>query len=279
MMVLWSTAALAVLVTGLVFAQRSELRLASAARGQVQAQAQGQAAVLLAVQQQVGVATPVDRLQRRAVHTADRVVEVTVMPLNGLIDLNTAPPSLLRDLLMVAGGLDEGVATALAAAIVERRQATAGGRTRRLDAPEELLALPGFDLDLLARIADLVTTGAAGSGKVNPLCAPLEVLRVLARGNTVYAQRVAADRDAGAVTMDTTQFEAAHVDATVNNRYRFTAHVVQPDGRVVAVSRDIDARAAGEPGGPPWRVLRAATWRLGNNAPSPAGQPVRMAGG
>ncbi len=62
--VLWIVAALTILVTGLVQAQRSELRLAGAARTQLLASAAGQAAVQLVAQQLAATTAPDPRLRR-----------------------------------------------------------------------------------------------------------------------------------------------------------------------------------------------------------------------
>jgi general secretion pathway protein K len=258
--VLWMVAALTILVTGLVSTQRSELRLAGAARAQVLAAAGGQAAVQLALQQLAGVTPAPSGLSRRPFAVDGREIEVLLMPLSGLVDLNSAPPPLLADLFRLAGGLDEAAARALAAAVQERRQRPpAGEQPARFELIEELLSLPGVDADLFAKIAPLLTTDSAGSGKVNPLAAPPEVLFILARGDAVLAQRIADQREAGAI--DTTRLEANYIDATVSSRYRITALVPEPGGASWAVQRDVDLRAAA-PGGPPWRTLRASVRRL-----------------
>lgn len=267
--VLWIVAALGVLVLGLVQAQRSELRLAGAARDQLLGAAVGQAAVQLAVQRQLNAGATADRLLRVPVTHGGLTVDVEVMPLSGLIDLNQAPETLLVALFVQAGGLDEAAARALSAALVARRQQKLPeGRDNRLEAPEELLALPGADYDLLARITSLVTTDSAGSGRVHPLAAPYGVLLVLARGSADIARRIAEDRDAGAATIDTTRLEGAYIDATVSSRYRFTAHVPATDGSRLVVERDIDLRPSrpDEAGQSPWLVLRARQWRAAGPA-------------
>ncbi|MCA0242445.1 MAG: general secretion pathway protein GspK [Proteobacteria bacterium] len=258
--VLWMVAALTILVTGLVATQRSELRLAGVARAQVLAAASGQAAVQLALQQLAGVAPPPDRVSRRSVAVDGQAIDVLLMPLSGLVDLNSAPPALLADVFRLAGGLDEAAARGLAAAVQERRlRPPMGEQPARFELIEELLSLPGVDADLFAKIAPLLTTDSAGSGKVNPLAAPPEVLFVLARGDAVLAQRIADQREAGAI--DTTRLEGNYIDATVSSRYRITALVPEPGGAPWAVQRDVDLRMA-VPGGPPWRTLRASVRRL-----------------
>lgn len=256
--VLWVVAALTILVAGLVRAQRSELRLANASRSQLVAVASGRAAIQRAAQEMVGSAQPVARLMRRPVREAGLEIELEVMPLVGLVDLNSAPELLLQALFQQAGGLAEAPARAAAAAVMSRRQATSGAT--RFDATEELLALPGVDHDLFARIAPLTTTDSAGGGRVNPLAAPYPVLLVLASGHADLAQRIAGERDAGSVVIDTTRLESAFIDAHVSSRYRITALVPAADGRRWAVAQEVDLRP-GDPGGPPWQILRNASWR------------------
>jgi general secretion pathway protein K len=167
--VLWIVAALAVLVTGVVQAQRSELRLAGVARASLVGEAAGQAAIHLVLQRMAGSAPRVDRLTRDAVDYDGRAIVVDVMPLTGLVDLNRAPAPLLVAFLMQMGGLDEPSARTLTDALVARRTA---GADALLDAPEELLSLPGADYDLFARLAPFVTTDSGGGGRVHPLAAP-----------------------------------------------------------------------------------------------------------
>lgn len=276
--VLWIVAALSILVLGLVQSQRTELRMAGAARAQLLSTAAGQAAIQLVVQRMSTRDAKVDRLTRLGMRYGEREVEVEVMPLTGLVDLNTAPEPLLVELFSKAGGVDEAAARELAGALLARRQQRlSDGRQVRLDAPEEVLSLPGAGHDLFARISPLVTTDSAGGGRVNALAAPADLLVVLARGNAEVARRIAEDRDAGVAAIDTTRLEGAFIDATVSNRYRFTAYVQEHDGSRTAVMRDIDLRPAAVPGHAPWQVLRARGWRVVAVASSTA-RPLHVAG-
>lgn len=265
LVVLWVVAALTILVTGLVQSQRSELRLAGAARAQLMARAAGMAAIHQVAQQLAASTQAVDRLLLREAAAGGRAVRVEVMPLTGLIDLNSAPEPLLAELLRVAGGLDATVAAAQARAITDgRRPPGPGGREARIEVAEELLALPGFDYDLFARIAPLVTTDIVGSGRVHALAAPPEVLLVLARGRGDLAQRVAEERDAGAPAIDTTRLESAYLDASVSSHLRLSARVPHLDGAEFVVWADVDLRPdrAGSSGGAPWRLLRSGVRRI-----------------
>jgi general secretion pathway protein K len=258
--VLWIVAALSVLVAGVVQAQRAELRMAGAARASLVGEAAGQAAIHLVLQRLGGGAPLVDRLTRTTVRYGELDITVELMPLTGLVDLNLAPPPLLAAFFARAGGADAGRARAIADALVARRNAAdaAPGLPPLLSAPEELLSVPGVDYDLFARITGLVTTDSRGGGRINPLAAPVEVLSFLAPDNAALARRIADERDAGAVAIDTTRLEGAFIDATVSSRYRFTAQVPMLDGARVLVVRDVDTLAAAGAAAP-WQTLRTST--------------------
>lgn len=260
--VLWIVGALSVLVTGIVHAQRTELRMASASRSTLLGEAAGQAAIHLVLQGMTGGAGNIQRLTRTRVTYGDRDIAVDVMPLTGLVDLNLASAPLLAGFLASVGGMPADQASEVAEALVARRRATEGApeQSALLTVPEELLSVPGADYELFARIADFVTTDSRGSGRVNPLAAPEEVLSFLARQDRALARQIASQRDAGAVAIDTTRLEATFIDATVSSRYRFTAHVPMADGASVRVTRDVDTQAD-QAATSPWQTLRAsARW-------------------
>lgn len=254
--VLWVVAALSILVTGLVQTQREEIRAASSAHIRQQADAIGQGAIELVVQGMVMQPAAHARLARTRVSYDGVDMVVEAQPLAGLVDLNLAPAPLLAALFTVNGGVDKGTADRLAASLVAMREVRPAAPAPRFQAPEELLGVEGVDYDLYARLAHLVTTDSRGTGRINPLAAPLEVLLLLARGDQALASRIAADRDADAPGMDTTRLEAAFTDTSVSSRFRFRAFVPFPDGAQVTVVRDIDISPVTE-GTVPWRTMRA----------------------
>jgi general secretion pathway protein K len=200
---------------------------------------------------------PVARLERVPVAFGGQGIEVEVMPLNGLIDLNRAPTSLLAVLFEVAGQLEPQRASGLARAVATARipvPGTAAGP--RFEAVEDLLQLPGVDYDLYARLTRLVTTDSAGSGRVNAMAAPAEVLRVLSQGDAGLAERIAASRDAGNAGVDTTALPAAFLDNAAATRFRLVARVALGDGRRLASMRLVDMGRVGRDG-VPWRVFHA----------------------
>jgi general secretion pathway protein K len=254
--VLWIVAALSVLVTGMVQAQRDEVRLVSSARQMVSGAAVANAAIQLVLQQLAARGDPVMRLSRIEVTYEGLTVPVEVMPLNGLIDLNRAPEALLATLFTVAGQLPPDRATVLARSLVASR--TPGPLTRggtRFEAVEDLLQLPGVDFGLYARLSPLITTDATGGGRVNAMAAPEGVLRVLSEGNAALAARIAASRDSSAAGVDTTELPAQFIDTVATKRFRLVAQVPLPDGRRLLSSRTVDTgRVAAD--GVPWRIFQ-----------------------
>ena len=253
--VLWVVAALSILVTGLVQTQREEIRSASTARLRLQADAVGQGAIHLAVQMLLARNQPQVRLARLQVPYDGTAVEVEIQPFSGLVDINLAPAPLLAALFKVGAGVEAATAERLGAAVVALREVRPSEPPPRFKAPEELLNVGGIDYDLYARLAHLVTTDSRGSGRINPLAAPPEVLLVLAGGDQGLASRVAADRDADVPGLDTTRLQAAFIDSSVSGRLRFRAFVPFPDGSRVVVVRDIDMSPVAE-GTAPWRTMR-----------------------
>ena len=255
--VLWIVAALSILVTGMVQAQRDEIRLVSSARQTVQGSALGNAAIQLVLQQIAARAEPVTRLSRIETSYGGLSIPVEVMPLNGLIDLNRASEPLLVALFTVAGKLSPDRAGALAKALVAARiPGPLTQRGPRFEAIEDLLQLPGVDFGLYARLSPLVTTDAMGGGRVNAMAAPEGVLLVLSDGDAARAARIAANRDGGGAGVDTTDLPSQYIDTVATTRFRLVAQVPLPDGRRLLSSRMVETGKA-TPDGVPWRIFHA----------------------
>lgn len=264
--VLWIVAALGILVTGMVQAQRDEIRLVSSARQTVQGSALGSAAIQLVLQEMAARTAPLTRLSRIEVSFAGQAITVEVMPLNGLVDLNRASEPLLAALLRVAGKLAPEQAAALAKTLVAARiPGPLTQRGPRFEAVEDLLQLPGVDFGLYARLSPLVTTDALGGGRVNAMAAPEEVLLVLSDGDVARAARIAANRDGGGPGVDTTDLPSQLIDTAATTRFRLVAQVPLPDGRKLLSSRWAETGKAA-PDGVSWRIFQAED----RFAPTPA---------
>ena len=261
--VLWIVAALSIIVTGVVHSVRSEVRLVSAARQTIEAVALGEAAIALVLQDMASRAERIVTLVTVNAVYQGHSMTIEIVPLNGLIDINKAPQSLLSSLYVFAGAMDAKAATALAEATVQTRsERDARGREQGFEAVQDLLRVPGMDYDLYARLSRLITAEAQGNGRVNPLAAPGEVLAVLAQGNTALASALATKRASGATDIDTTALNGEFIGNTSSLRYRLQAYVVLPSGARVVVSRGVDLRPD-QRLGLPWRIFNAEHWMQG----------------
>ena len=256
--VLWIVAALSIIATGITRTLRQEGRAITLARQEVEAQALGDAAIQIALQALRANQQPLARAILVNIGYRGVVMQVQLMPLNGLIDINTASQPLLQRLFAVAGGLAPEAAQALAQTVMQvRQQRDARGGPQRFEAEEDLLRVPGIDYDLYARLAGLLTADLRGSGRVNPLAAPVEVLTVLAGGDAAQAAQIAAARDAGQAGVDTSALDGSLLETSASRRLRVQARVPLADGGFTRVSRsvDLDART---PDGAPWLTFRTA---------------------
>ena len=253
--VLWIVMALSIIVTGLSRSVRDEAKMLSMARQGAQASALGDAAIQLVLQQMAVDAKPVDRVTTVQVPYQGRQMDVQVMPLNGLVDLNSAKTPLLARLLTVAGGLPESAAEPLAQAIVDyREQRTAQGASRRFEASEDLMRVPGVSYDLYARLSGLVTADIRSGGAVNPLAAPPAVLQVLAGGNAQLAQQIDSQRQSGQAGIDMTSLDATFIGSGTVRRYRLQARVPVADGGSFLVTRYVDINPRSRDG-LPWTTF------------------------
>ncbi len=255
--VLWLVAAMSLIITGIVQSVRSEIRTVGVQRQAVIANALADAGILLALQNlQVQQKEPGAAIQLIPVQFEGLSAQVSVQPLNGLIDINNAAPLLVADLYRHAGGLNADAAQAMAQATVESRQfKNAKGVTQGFEAIEDLLRVPKMTYDLYVKVAGLVTADLKdGSGRVNALAAPVGVLQVLTGGDVARAASLAARRTADLNVMDTSFLKPEHIEMAPSRSLRLQVQVDLADGaaaqRAWLVYWGADPRS-----GLPWRVL------------------------
>ena len=182
-------------------------------------------------------------------------MELLAYPLTGLVEINTAPEALLAAVFAHAAGVPSAEATALAQAVEAARQLPEfKALGHRFAAVEELLQIPGFSYDTYQAVAGLLTVDSAGGGRVNPLAAPLDVLRVLADGDSAVAQTYIEGREVAGGTAPAWELNAPWTSTAVANRYMFVVLVPDADGMIVRVSRWVDLDA-GRLEGLPWTVF------------------------
>lgn len=255
--VLWTVAILAVMVTALMAQVKTDIQYAALSRAVVLGEAEGRAAIVLVLQDiKITGAIP-NRFATYSVDFKGRKMDVAVTPLNGYVDLNRAPEGMLIDLLRVIGNLQAAKAAELSGAILERRRQSqsqqAGGVA--FEAVEDLLQLPGFTYEIFRSIRGAVTVYAQGSGRVNPLAAPKEVLVILAGGNVAVANEfeVARASKRTDAELDTTKFNAEYIEKSGSMRLRLDVYFLESDQRPVA-THFVDLRGDRRMG-QAWRIL------------------------
>lgn len=270
--VLWTVAALMITATGLVHAVRGEVRSVASFRETATAGALGEAGLVIAARELAAAKSQEARLRRFDIAFEQVTVGIRIVPLTGLIDLNSAAEPLLTDLISVAGGIDRRRAARLAQRIVDWRDAddqpqpegaedaayaAAGSpfRTRGgpFDSYEDLLQVLDIDFDLYQRLRPLVTVHLRGSGQVDALAAPLPVLRVLAGGDEQIAEAYAGAREASGALADTTRFPASLIARSPSSRFLIEASVPLSNGALLVTRRVLDLDLPYE--GLPWQTL------------------------
>jgi general secretion pathway protein K len=257
--VLWMVAALSIMVVGMSYGVRAETRRASLSRQSVVLGALGTAATHVVLQEMLSLPEPITRLSYKDVSYQNRLIRVEITPVNGFIDINNAPESLLAKLILVQGGVESEQALSLARRTIEIRSAKdPAGQTHGFEAVEDWLKVPGIDYTLYAKMKSLVSADllGVGSGRVNALAAPREVLTVLTGGNVEQASRIASDRDAGRIGVDTTMLNANDIDTAATNRYRISARVPASNDTQLWTSQTVEITPI-KRDGLPWRIFNA----------------------
>lgn len=255
--VLWMVAALSIMVVGMFYGVRGETRRVSLSRQSVVLGALGTAAIHVVLQEMLASPEPITRLSYKEVAYQGRLIRVEILPLNGLIDINNASEALLMKLISVQGGVDSDQALKLARKTIEIRSTKdPSGQVRGFESVEDWLKVPGIDYTLYARMKGLVSVDllGVGSGRVNALAAPREVLTLLTGGQAEQAFRIASDRDAGRIGIDTTMLNANDVETASTNRYRISARVPASTDTQLWTTQTVDI-APIKRDGLPWRVF------------------------
>lgn len=256
--------ALSLLVAGQVAATRADLQGLRMHRQFVEHAALADGAIRMVTLALLNTPPPL-RAPEWQITLEDRLLSVQAIPASAFIDLNNAPPALLQDLLVFAGGLPADVAQARTEAIllwrdpeaaqfgdvIATRSPTGALRLGGFEAVEDLMQVQGIDLGLYDRIVGLVTVHNPIDG-VDPRFAPPDVLEVLTRGDRLRARHLASSREADDPTLDIADLPHAWLAQSGMLVYRITASRQVDDAtlvrtRWIALERGFD--------GTPWREL------------------------
>lgn len=258
--VVWFLAAMSLLVSGIVFQARVDTRMAQLHAAKAKAVAAGDGAIqLMLANLQLGKPEGFDpghRLPTMDFEIGDYPVTVQLVPVAGLIDLNSAPVDILALLFMVRGGLDEADAQFLAVSVVKWRSGALRGQAgaARFAAIEDVLRVEGVTRTLLDSIRDSVAVSAKGQGGVDWSLAPSSVLDVLALKNPGKASSMLNEfqKRAGADNKNNRLGSAA-------GAYRLDAIVNVGDQQWLRRRWASGGKTAG---GLPWRFVRTEAPRV-----------------
>ncbi|MFK7831530.1 MAG: hypothetical protein AB8B57_17285 [Congregibacter sp.] len=190
--VVWFIAGMSLLVASVVLSARNDVRLAQLHVGRAQATAAGDGAIALLLAdirdgQFAGDGARGAGLAQQQYQLGEHSVTVVAVPIEWLVDLNTAPQSLLVNAMQSSGGFTPDDAESLAAAVVQWRSGTAGGRASRFEATEDLLSVEGMNRASWDSIRDFVGIAqgraalASLSGRAGQSLSALEALRPASR--------------------------------------------------------------------------------------------------
>lgn len=253
--VLWMVAALGIMMAGVIHVVRGELRIVGNARLDVVNTALADAAIRIALRDMIANKGHGFRaVQNRAIDIFDKQVNLKVIPLSGRVDLNSATTELLSDVIHYAGGEPRESADHFANQIVQARvQKNAQSEAVKLHAVEDLLLLTRLNYSTYAKIKSIVTVDLNGSGRVNPLTASLDTLRVLTHGDAELARQLYVSHHSNPEFMDLTRLTATYIETAPVTRLALQAVVRVDDGS--SFMREWRVDVAEPSHGLPWRVL------------------------
>jgi len=264
---------MSLLVSGIVFQAKVDTRMAQLHVARAKAVAAGDGAISMALSSVIAgtaeqtVSSGSSPGMRFDVGPYE--VNVKLVPVAGLIDLNSASANLLAALFVVHGGLSELDAQNLGDSVVKWR-ATQGGRNSRptrFSAIEDLLRVDGVNRGLLDSIRDSVAVGKSRRSSIDWTLAPQSVLDVLGQHNPEKAGRQ-LDRSIGQLNAGGGNGTTAIGSAARRGRlgtYRVDAIVRVGDQQWLrrrwAVGGSVSA------GKLPWRFVRTEPPRVWHFAP------------
>ena len=225
--VLWLLAALSILVGGMLRTLRSEIRTSAQRTTLAGLHTQADAVLTLGAQMMIRAAPFTDPAKVPAnleLTWDNQPRSIRVEPLNGLIDINRAPLTLITEMLRTLGGLDFDAALALAQSIEAIRKPTSGPATSQpFLAQEDLMRVPGFTYELYAKIFGHVTAQLPdGTGRVNPHFSSARVLEVLTGGNRARADVLSTSGSATRSLMDTSAMRPDWIDTQLSKCFRLS---------------------------------------------------------
>lgn len=232
--VLWILVALMLMVSSYSLFARVETRMADAQIGQAKANALalGGLEYIQTYLKQPPQISAKPQQQFLQLNLSEGRLDMILTSSAGLIDLNKASPALLKDLFQLAGGMDEESSTMLVNILRPDPTQTNGAPPPVLRDIRDLRRMPGITESIYNAVQNLITVDTeSGDGKVNAHQAPLDVLVVLAHGNTELAQTFAEARITEGSTADTSMLQTPFHSEAQAGRYRLDVNVTLNSGQ------------------------------------------------
>lgn len=265
--VVWFIAGMSLLVAGIVSHARVDTRLAQLHVAGAKAAAVGDGAIQLMMASLVTgkLDSPQLGVLPQAVFRLGEIqAQVTIVPVNGLIDINAATAPILQILFSRVGGIDTALAKSVAGNVVRWRVNDDVKKVkvgiRRFLVAEDLLRVPGVDRTLLDAIRDYVAVGEKSRGGTNWAAAPEILLEVLKDADPQRAANLVRQR-----TQVAGRGAAPAVASALGGMYRVDAAVRYGDDTWLRrrwVKMEAQAGSA-----LPWRVHRTEAPRMISKAP------------
>ena len=280
---LWFLAAMSILVGGMVYQARMDIKLAQLQLAQAQAEAAGDGAIQLAMAE-LSILERDGEFSGRGIHRSRFTVggvdvAVSITPVTGLLDLNTASEDLLAVLFAGFEGFGGEDGQALAHNVVEwRTPRGAGGmaglddnvgpedgtsRGGRFQAIEDLLLVVGVNREIFEGVKDSIYVAKQGQAGVDWLSAPVSVLAALS-GDVNSAEELELSRmslSAGD-TYPPAGINSSFQEQQLLPLFRVDAYVSISD--VDYQRRRWVNRVQEGPGGLPWRFFRTEPVTVSN---------------
>lgn len=251
--ILWFIAAMLLLVAGIMGLAKQETRLARLHLQNAQAEALGDGESLLAMAEIVRSfqgKTDIKPVYYFSNQYGEIDVRGRAHPVTGLVDLNTAPPALFRDLLIYVGELDPAKADIL----VERFKAWREGPTQEellhfqegvwsearpgyFLTKEDILSIEGIDRPLYEKIREALYVGLTPISAVNINHAPGVVLQLIAKGDVGLRDEWQAQQQGEGIRSLPQGLEYGLQSVGNAAAYKIDVRVRFPDGQVYQRTR------------------------------------------
>jgi len=269
---LWFIAAMSLLVSGILYQVKNDMKISQWELQKAQAEALGDGASNLALAQlSDGEAEDIGRLVVVESELEGSHIITELISISGLLDINSLSKDGLISLFVHGASLEEAQAEQLAANVLDWRsynqlrrpevesayRGSTGKLARfgRFEAPEDLLQVLGVTRDIYEKLSATIYAGEKDVNNVNLAFAPFSVLMVLAQGDEALAVEWESQRElfqSGNRPPELTGFVTGNQVIPV---YRSSSFVKMADGQWMKRVRWADIGAKGRDY-LPWRIVR-----------------------